>query len=119
MNIPILVASVEFTATGVVQTTSLPMQYIPSKYALEVVGYDINGAVIAAGAWDVLLLGSLTGKVFNETSKILEHANGAQSNGDVEWSAGNFYPVRFAQIKCKALALGGASKIVVTVLGIK
>lgn len=119
MNMPLLTASVEFSAIGSVDVMEIPAQAIPSKYALEVVGYDAAGAVLAPTSWDVLLLGSLTGAVYPETSKILEHINTAQANGDLVWSAGSFYPARYWQIKCKALVLGGAAKIVVNILGVK
>lgn len=116
---PLVTALIEFTATGTRVISDLPAQAIPSKFSLEVVGYDAAGAIVAPGAWDVLLIGSLTGKVYTEKSKILEHVQTAQDNGDTVYSAGSFFPARFYQIKCKALTLGGAAKIVVMVLGIK
>ena len=119
MNMPLVTALVEFTATGTRVISDLPAQMIPTKFSIEVVGYDAAGAVLAPTSWDILLLGSLTGKVYTEKSKILEHVNTAQDNGDTVYSAGSFFPARFYQIKCKALTLGGAAKIVVMVLGVK
>ena len=119
MNMPLVTALVEFTATGTRVISDIPAQAIPSKFSLEVVGYNAAGAVTAPGAWDVMLIGSLTGKVYTEKSKILEHVQTAQDNGDTVYSAGSFFPARFYQLKCKALTLGGAAKIVVMVLGVK
>ena len=118
-NMPLVTALVEFTATGTRVISDFPAQAIPTKFSLEVVGYDAAGAVLAPTSWDILLLGSLTGKVYTEKSKILEHVNTAQDNGDTVYSGANFYPARFFQIDCKALVLGGAAKIVVMVLGVK
>ena len=119
MNMPLVTALVEFTATGTRVISSLPAQMIPTKFSMEVTGYDAAGNIVAPGAWDVLLIGSLTGKAYNEGSKIVEHVNGSQSNGDTVYSGGSFYPARFYELKCKALTLGGAAKIVVAVLGVK
>lgn len=116
---PLIVAQVEFTATGTRVISELPAQAIPTKFSLEVIGYNAAGAITAPGGWDVLLIGGLTGKTYTENSKILEHVQTAQGNGDTVYSAGSFFPARFYQIKCKALTLGGASKILVTVLGVK
>ena len=119
MNIPLVTALVDFTATGTRVISTLPAQAIPTKFALEVVGYDAAGNVVAPGAWDVLLIGSLTGKTYTEKSKILEHVNTAQDNGDTVYSGANFYPARFYELKCKTLTLGAAAKITVMVLGVK
>lgn len=120
MNIPYLIATAEFTATGTSQAMEIPAQAIPSKYSLEVVGVDSADAVAAPTSWDVLLIPSLSGKVYDEGSKILEHVNTANNNGGVVFSAGSFYPARFWQIKCKSLVLGAtATKIKVMVVGIK
>lgn len=119
MKIPLLSANMEFTTTGQQVVCDFGAGYIPSKYSMEVVGLNAAGAVVAPSAWDVLLLASLDGKVYNEASKILEHVNTSNGNGDVVFSAGNFYPARFWAVKCKALTLGAlATKISVSILGI-
>ncbi|MFA5937597.1 MAG: hypothetical protein WC822_07005 [Candidatus Paceibacterota bacterium] len=119
MNIPFLHTAVDFSATGSIDVMEIPAQAIPTKYAIQVTGYDAAGVVAAAGAWDVLLIPSIDGAVFDEASKIVEHVNTAQNNGAVVSSGGSFYPARFWQIKCKALTLGGAAKITVHVLAVK
>ena len=120
MNIPIILDAAEFTATGTALLSEHRAQAIPSKYSMQVTGVDVNGAAAAPTSWDVLLLASLDGLVYNEASKILEHVNTSQGNGDVVFSAGSFYPSLFWQVKCKALVLGAtAVKIKVRILGIK
>ena len=119
INMPLVSALVEFTAAGAQNVLSTPAQAIPTKYSMEVVGYDSAGAVLAPTSWDVMLIGSLTGKAFTEKSKIVEHINTSQDNGDTVYSSDKFYPARYWQIKCKSLVLGGAAKIVVMILGVK
>jgi hypothetical protein len=120
-NPPLLTGAFEFTATG--QIIALPdvLAYdIPTKYSLQVTGVDAAGAAAAPSAWDVLLLASLDGVTYTEASKILEHVNTSNGNGDVVFSAGSFYPARAWAIKCKALTLGAtATKIKVAILGVK
>jgi hypothetical protein len=119
MNPPLVTAAAEFTATGTVVVSTNPAQAIPTKYALEVIGLNAAGEVVAPTGWDVLLLGSLTGKTFTEKSKIVEHVNSSQDNGDVVWSGANFYPARYWALKCKTLSLGTAVKILVNVVAVK
>ena len=120
-NPPLLGANAEFAAIG--QVTLLEgnaAQSIPTKYAIQVTGVDAADAAAAPTAWDVLLLASLDGVTFNEASKIVQHVNTANGNGDVVFSAEKFYPARYWAIKCKALTLGAtAVKIKVAVIGVQ
>ena len=123
--IPIVSFKYEFTAasstpvTPSIETSNpIPFQHIPKSWALQVTGYDVNGAVAAPTSWDVLLLGSLD-NTFAEGSKMLEHVNTASANGVTVFSGANSYPTSFVGLECKALTLGvSAVKIVVTVLGV-
>lgn len=120
MNMPLLSVNADFSATGQQVVHDIGAGAIPTKYAIQVSGFDAAGNVVSPTSWDVLLLGSLDGKTYNEASKILEHVNTSNGNGDVVYSGGSFYPVRFWAIKCKALVLGAtATSIKVTVLGVK
>jgi hypothetical protein len=120
-NPPLLTGNAEFTATGeVVLVEGVAAQSIPTKYSLQVTGVDAAGAAAAPTAWDVLLLASLDGVTYNEASKIIEHVNGTNGNGDVLFTQDKFYPARFWAIKCKALTLGApAVKIKAAVLGVE
>ena len=122
--IPVVSFKYEFTASGGVVTPSLetsnpaPFQHIPKAWALQVTGYDVNGAVAAPTSWTVLLLGSLD-KVFADGSVILQHVNTASANSVVVFSGASSFPCNFVGLKCSALTLGAtAIKIVVTVLGV-
>ena len=120
MNPPLMTGAAEFTAAGSELVMDFPAQAIPTKYALQVTGVDAAGAAAAPTSWDVMLIGSLNKTVFNEASKIIEHVNTAQGNGDTLYSAGSFYPARYWKMKCKALVLGATCvKIKVEVLGVK
>ena len=118
MNPLLMSAAAEFTATGQVQIGTIPAQAVPTKYALQVTGVDANGAVVAVTAWDVQLIGGLDNLAFNESSKILEHVQTSQKNGDTIYSSGAFFPARYWVIKCKALTLGAAVKIKVQAIGV-
>jgi len=120
-NPPLLTGGFEFAAAG--QIIALPdvMAYdVPTRYSMQVTGVDANGDAAAPTAWDVLLLASLDGVTYTEASKIIQHVNTSNGNGDVVFSAGSFYPARAWAVKCKTLTLGAtAVKIKVAILGVK
>lgn len=91
---------------------------VPHRWALQVTGTDSAGTTkVAPTAWDVILQASLDGLAFNDTSKIVEHVNGTNANGDVVWPGAVFLPTRYAQLDVKTLTLGSAAQIYISVLG--
>ena len=125
--IPIISFKYEFTAASSTPVTPtieasdpIPFQHIPKSWALQVTGYDINGAVVAPSEWDVMLLGSLDGVVYDESSLLVAHVQGVNANGATAWPLVSIdKPVNFMALKCKTLTLGAtAVKIVATVLGV-
>ena len=125
-SIPIVRFSYDFTASSPTPVKMayeaadpVPFMHIPKSWAIQVTGYDVNGAQASPTSWDVLLEGSLDGVAFNEGSVILEHANTTKAIGDTIYNLGNVYPTNYIALKCKALVLGATCmKIVVNVLGV-
>lgn len=102
---------------------NVPFSYIPSRWALQVTGLNAAGAITAPSAWDVIIQPSLDGIAWNDMSTpMLEHVNGTNGNGDVVWSGAagaTFRGLRFLKIDVKTLTLGTATKILVTLMGLK
>jgi hypothetical protein len=129
-GVPVATQPVTFTTTGTNSdwhkgfdtngnAVIIPFAIIPQKWAIQVSGFNSSGVLTAPSVWDVLLLGSLDGVTFNDGSKLLEHVNGTNINGDTVWQGANFLPTRYCAVKCKSLTLGSASKIVVWFLGVE
>ena len=127
--LPVVSISPEFTTTGTydpfkdLETGALiPLVMPVSKWEMQVSGLSALNAAASLTSWDVLLLGSLDGIYFPDTSLILEHSSTASNaNGDVVWptvsSVSPFRNVKFIRIKVKALSLNAATKIRVSVRG--
>lgn len=93
------------TANGVtVDTSTSPL----STYSIQVKG---TGA--GATTWDIRLEGSLDGVNF---SQILQHTN-TTGDGAVLWIGSSSAPSLYFRSRCAGLVLGGASNVVVTILG--
>lgn len=96
-----------FTVAGsgtTIDASASPM----SAYAIQVKG---TGA--PASAWDVRLEGSLNGVNFTQ---ILAHTN-ATGDGVVLWTGSLEAPALYFRSRVESVTLGGASNIVVTILG--
>jgi hypothetical protein len=128
--LPVVSIQKDFTTTGTwdpfaSEGVLVPLVRPVSRWEMSVLGLDNAGAVQAPTSWDVLLLASLTGLSFPDTSLILEHgsaATPAAANGDVIWptvsSVSPFRDAAYIRIKIKALVLGAsATKIRVNVRG--
>lgn len=75
---------------------------------------QVKGTGAGAGAWDVRLEGSLDGTNFTQ---IIQHTN-VDTDGAVKWQvAGISSPILYFRSRCAGLTLGGATNIVVTILG--
>lgn len=93
------------TANGVaVNITTAPL----STFSIQVKG---TGA--GATTWDIRLEGSLDGVNF---SQILQHTN-TTGDGAVLWIGASSAPSLYFRSRCAGLVLGGASNVVVTILG--
>ncbi len=73
---------------------------------------QLKGTVAGATSWTVTLEGSLDGTNF---STIITHST-ADLDGSVKWST-SASPSLYFRSNCSALVLGGATNIVVTILG--
>jgi hypothetical protein len=125
--LPVVSIQKDFTGTGtwdpfVNEGVLVPLVRPCRLWEMSVIGLDAAGAVQAPTSWDVLLLASLTGLNFPDTSLILEHVNTSQANGDVVWptvsTVSPFRDAAYIRVKIKALVLGAsATKIRVNVRG--
>ena len=105
----LLRALTRFTGTAngaTVDATADPV----TQFTVQVVG---TGA--GASVWDVRLEGSLDGTNF---TTILSHTN-ATGDKVVLWSGLTLYPSRYFRSRVAGLTLGGATNIVVTILGLR
>lgn len=80
---------------------------------LKLYSVQVKGTGAAAGAWDVSLQGSIDGVNFSE---IANHATGS-GDGAVVFSTEA--PAMYFRANCNSLTLGGASNIVVHMLGVE
>lgn len=90
-------------ATGAIHTPNISYR----TFAIQVKG---TGAT--PSAWNVVLEGSIDGTNY---TPILIHTQALTEL--ILWSGTNFYPVSSYRIRVTSLTLGGASNIIVTVLG--
>ena|SRR3990167_102119 len=96
-----------YTATGngtIIDCSLKPME----TFSVQVKGTDA-----AATVWDVRLEGSLDGTNFVQ---ILQHTN-VTGDGAIVYSGANLYPSLYFRSRCAGITLGGATNIVVTILG--
>lgn len=98
-----------FTGTGngtTVTVTTAPLSSF---------GIQVKGTGASATTWDIRLEGSLDGANF---SQILAHTN-TTGDGAVLWAGGVFSPALHFRSRVSGLVLGGASNVVVTILGMR
>lgn len=96
-----------YTVTGSGTAINLSTASIPVKaFAVQV-----KGTGGAATLWNVSLEGSLDGTNYQE---LINHAT-ADGDGVVKWTSDK--PILHLRSRCSALTLGGATNIVVTILG--
>lgn len=98
-----------FTGTGngtTVTVTTAPLSSF---------GIQVKGTGASATTWDIRLEGSLDGVNF---SQILAHTN-TTGDGAVLWAGGVFSPALYFRSRVSGLVLGGASNVVVTILGMR
>lgn len=96
-----------YTVTGNGTAINLSTASIPVKtFAVQV-----KGTGGAATLWNVSLEGSLNGTDYQE---LINHAT-ADGDGVVKWTSDK--PILHLRSRCSALTLGGATNIVVTILG--
>lgn len=83
----------------------------PSKYY----SIQVKGTVAGATAWDVVLEGSLDNVNFDT---ILSHVTGT-GDGKVMFGSASPSPCLYFRSRCVSITLGGATNIVVTILGVQ
>jgi hypothetical protein len=98
-----------YTATG--SGVTIDASNIPVKSF----SVQVTGVGATATAWDVRLEGSLNNTNF---SQILQHTN-VQGNGEVVYSGASTAPSRYFRSRCAGLALGVATAIDVSIIGLE
>jgi len=105
------IAAVNTLTTDTFTTTGIGATYTPSisyrSFALQVKGTGATPTL-----WTVILEGSIDGVNF---STIMTHTQAILET--ILWTGTNFYPIIAYRVRTPVLTLGGASNIVVTLLG--
>ncbi len=87
----------------------------PNGSSLKSFSMVVTGSGAAATTWDVRLEGSIDSTNY---SQILQHTN-ATGDGATVFSGAVLSPCRFFRSRCAGLTLGGASDIIVQILGMQ
>ena len=99
------------TYTGTGNGTTVNLTSTPVK----AFSIQVKGTGAGATTWDVRLEGSNDGTNFQQ---ILQHTN-TSGDGAVVYSGATLSPTLYMRSRCAGLVLGGASNIVVTILGVQ
>lgn len=99
------------TYTGAANGTTVTL----TTYPVRDMAIVVKGTGAPATTWDIRLESSLDGTNFTQ---VLQHTN-TTGDGIVLYSGSNDYPSLYIRSRCAAVVLGGASNVVVTILGIQ